>query len=439
MEFFSHIGARVEQRWRARNFDERAFPEIATVVLAESSPAQHITYADVIDALLVGNALPPQPQELSFGQPPITVYSHPRFYIEVLCWMDATTSIHQHAFSGAFHVLAGSSVHTRYEFHPRERINQHFIIGDVRFAECELLRTGDTRTIQAGNEFIHALFHLDRPSISIVLRTRVEVDTGPQYDYIPPYLAIDRFEKNPVDAQRELIMRMLLATDPAAFQRRVRAVAAEADLPTVYRMLRFAYMHAVVPPYDLRHDEVDALAEVARKRFGGIGDTLLTTIASAARIDDIALRRTEVTNLDHRFFLALLMNLPNQAEIYHLVAKRFDSEPSQLVKRWLREMTRVTPEGTVSLLDIELGGTASHDDPTRSDAVVSLLHAVIEHMLDGVQDGALLARLREARPADDIEEIENAIIELQGSLLRGALQPLFVRRRAVCSVAGVTP
>jgi hypothetical protein len=439
MEFFSHIGARVEQLWRARNFDEHVFPEIATVVLSESSPAQHITYADVIDALLFGTAMPPQPQDLSFGQPPITVYSHPRFYIEVLCWMDATTSIHQHAFSGAFHVLHGSSVHTRYEFHPRKRINQHFIIGDVRFAACELLQAGDTRTIHAGSEFIHALFHLDRPSISIVLRTRVEVDTGPQYDYVPPYLAINRFEKNPVDAQRELIMRMLLATDPAAFTRLVRAVVTEADLPTVYRMLSFAYTHAVVPPYDLSHDEVDALAEMARKRFGDLGDTLLTTIASAARIDDIALRRAEVTDLDHRFFLALLMNLPNQVEIYNLVAKRFDSEPSQLVMRWLRELTQVASDGTVSLLDIELGGTAGHDDPTRADAVMSLLHTVIEHMLDGAQDDALLARLHDALPAVDIEEIEDAIVELQGSLLRGALQPLFVVHVAVCSVAGVTP
>jgi hypothetical protein len=439
MEFFSDMGAHVEQLWRARNFDERAFPEIATAVLSDSAPARHVTYLDVIDELLFGNRMPPQPQDLSFGQPPITVYHHPRFYIEVLCWMDATTSIHQHAFSGAFHVMAGSSVHTRYAFYPRQRINQHFVMGDVRFAECELLQAGDTRTIHAGSKFIHALFHLDRPSISVVLRTRVEQEVGPQYDYAPPYLAINPFEKNPIDAQRDLIMRMLLATDRKSFERLIRSTVAKADLPTVYRTLNFAYLHAVVSPYEVSHDEVATLADMARKRFGAHIDMLLTTITASARIDDIALRRAEVTDVDHRFFLALLMNVPSQAEIYHLIEKRFASEPSRLVRRWLRELTQIDPNGTVSLLDIDLGGMTDSDDNTGAAAVVSLLHAVIAHMLEGARYDVLLELLRETLPADDIEAIEDAILGLQEELLRGALQPLFVGNVAVCPAAGVTP
>jgi hypothetical protein len=34
--------------------------------------------------------------------------------IEALFWVDGTTSIHQHSFSGAFQVLAGKSIHSRY-------------------------------------------------------------------------------------------------------------------------------------------------------------------------------------------------------------------------------------------------------------------------------------------------------------------------------------
>ena len=104
----------------------------------------------------------------------------------------------------------------------------------MQFAECELLHAGDTRTIHAGSNFIHALFHLDRPSISIVLRTRVEADVGPQYDYMPPFIAINRFEKNPIDAQRDLIMRMLLTTDRTAFNRLVRTVIARSGISQRY-------------------------------------------------------------------------------------------------------------------------------------------------------------------------------------------------------------
>ena len=38
-----------------------------------------------------------------------------------------------------------------------------------------------TRKIGAGSKFIHALFHLDRPSISVVVRTRSEPDHPHQH------------------------------------------------------------------------------------------------------------------------------------------------------------------------------------------------------------------------------------------------------------------
>ncbi|MFN2514442.1 MAG: hypothetical protein ABR568_23900, partial [Pyrinomonadaceae bacterium] len=44
-----------------------------------------------------------------FGNPPITLFAGPRFHIDVYYWLDGTTSIHQHSFTGAFQVLLGSS------------------------------------------------------------------------------------------------------------------------------------------------------------------------------------------------------------------------------------------------------------------------------------------------------------------------------------------
>ena len=186
------------------------------------------------------------------------------------------------------------------------------------------------------------------------------------------------------------------------------------------------------------HDEVATLADRARRRFGDSIDMLLSTMAAAARIDDIALRRADVTDVDHRFFLALLMNLPNRVEIYDLVSQRFQAEASYMVRRWLRELTRVAPDGTVSLFDIELGGGAGDDAPAEADMVVSLLHLVIEHMLEGARGDELLDRLRETPSVNDITEIEDPIIDMQNSLLRGALQPLFVETASVCPAVGAT-
>ena len=92
------------------------------------------------------------------------------FYIDVLFWLDGTTNIHQHGFWGAFQVLAGSSVHCRFGFDLAEEINHRLRIGKLRLLETELLGLGAIRKILGGELFIHSLFHLDRPSVSIVIR-----------------------------------------------------------------------------------------------------------------------------------------------------------------------------------------------------------------------------------------------------------------------------
>jgi hypothetical protein len=426
-KLFAEMGARIERRWRGHDYDERAFPSIAAEALVETPPARQVAYADLVEELLFDPQMPPQPAELSFGQPPITVFSHPRFYIEVLCWMDATTSIHQHAFSGAFHVLAGSSVHSRYEFALRERINLHFLLGDLRVAGCELLRAGDTRPIAAGREFIHALFHLDRPSISVVVRTRGEADAGPQYDYLPPHVALDGFEKNPIDAQREQLLRMLLASDREQFDRIVDRSLAQAELPAVFRVLRFVHERVVSRPYELDAEYLQRRADRARERFGGRVDLLLDSASASTRVHDLALRRADVTHPDHRFFLALLLNLPDRARIQRLIAQRYPGEPSALVRRWLRELTRPGPGGGLSLLDVELEGTEGEEEGSRAAAASldRLLHETIRLMLAGARDARLVAGLREALPGV-VDDIGDGILALQQQLAGGALRPLFV-------------
>jgi hypothetical protein len=101
MKFFQQLGLLVEERWKARNYDERTFHEIAFQALQELPPVKHVAYEQVIEWAFCTPDLPEQ-KSIDFGQPPITLYRTSRFYIEALFWMEATTSIHQHAFSGAF-------------------------------------------------------------------------------------------------------------------------------------------------------------------------------------------------------------------------------------------------------------------------------------------------------------------------------------------------
>src|SRR6266853_1534338 len=143
-------------------------------------------------------------------QPPLTVYSGRDFRIEVLFWVQGVPAIHQHSFSGAFHVMHGSSLQTLWEFELREQVALRLALGRVSLKKAELLRKGDSRPIIAGKQLIHSTFHLDRPSLTVVVRTIGEIDKQPQYSYLPPTIAHYPFDIVPSVKRRTQLLMMLL-------------------------------------------------------------------------------------------------------------------------------------------------------------------------------------------------------------------------------------
>ena len=141
--YFSELGGMVYERWKKVDFAPEAFPDIATAALDERPPADRINLPELVREFLLEDAQPAQSTS-GFGQPELIVYDIPRFYIQVLFWMDGTTDIHQHGFSGAFHVLEGSSLHSLFEFEDSQSITSHFRIGNLSLKATHLLEAGDT-------------------------------------------------------------------------------------------------------------------------------------------------------------------------------------------------------------------------------------------------------------------------------------------------------
>src|SRR5579862_6616658 len=161
--FFTKLGQTVLERWKRENFSLDKFPEIARAALDERPPAKHVDLPALMRDFLFDEEHPFQ-TDSPFGEPEIVACSHPRFYIQLLFWMDGTTAIHQHEFSGAFHVMHGSSVHAHYAFEKVRPITPHMSVGNVRMKKIEILETGRTAPIASGHHTIHSLFHLDSPS-----------------------------------------------------------------------------------------------------------------------------------------------------------------------------------------------------------------------------------------------------------------------------------
>lgn len=341
--FFKDLGRTVLERWKRVNFSLQKFPEIARKAIDERPPAEHVDLAQLIREFLLSDEQPQQTQS-GFGQPEIVAYDHPRFYIQLLFWMDGTTDIHQHEFSGAFHVMAGSSIHAHYVFDNGKPVTPHLRVGDVRMKSIELLETGRTVPIISGHRCIHSLFHLDTPSVTVVVRTQHDPGTGPQFNYLPPHVAIDPMHSDTLTMRRKQLLDILEQVEDPAYADMVAEMIGELDFERGFFILQSAMGHLQ------QLGEWESVLGLYEKKHGPLASGIAATLDEAVRRDVIKGLRGSVSAPEHRFFLALLMNVPTRADLLTLVAQRFpQQDPVDTVLRWAEELGEETDFGVVIL------------------------------------------------------------------------------------------
>jgi hypothetical protein len=363
MEVFQKLGAEIEDAWREQNYNEEVFPALAAEALRGADLPSKVNAWDVIAWTLRERNLPTQKDpHANFGDPPITLFTAPRFYIDVYFWLEGTTQIHQHAFYGAFQVLLGSSLHSWYEFDRTESVNAYTEIGEMRLKVCELLKVGDVQEILAGRQYIHSLYHLDQPSATIVVRTEGAPEHLPQYSYHKPSLAIDPFFDNAATTKRLQCIRALYSVQHADADKHVRELLETSDFQTSYAVLSTVRHFLGGSPlgqlFNLEHpiERFNSLLEVVARRHGAKAKNLDAVFERADRTNEIVRTRSYVTNAEHRFFLALLMNVEGRKTISRLISARYpDADPIDKILDWTHDLaqTRVVGVNTPNALGIE--------------------------------------------------------------------------------------
>jgi len=347
MQAFAELGALIEHRWCDSNYNESVFPGLAAEALSEANLIERIDPWEIVRWVHSTPNLPEQMDlEARFGNPPITIFVGPRFYIDAYYWLDGTTSIHQHSFSGAFQVLLGGSVHSKYIFKQEQEINPHFLVGRIELTDVGLLERGEIREIIPGRDFIHSLFHLDRPSVTITVRTHKVPAAGPQYSYFKPSIAINPFFENPSLIKKTQTVSLLLGMKHPQVDSFIANLIDSCDFHTAYSVLKKTF--DVLCHRELEElfgvsrsfERFQALVDRARSRHGQMADLLLPVFEEEWRQTEIARRRAEIRHEHHRFFLALLMNVPNRATILQLVKQKFpDQDAVELITDWVRELS----------------------------------------------------------------------------------------------------
>lgn len=326
MELFDELADEIEYEWRSAGYDEGAFPRIATQALVKANLHERVTVSQILQSLGTSSGLTEQrDMPGGFSNLPLTLVNCPRFFIDLYLWLDGTTTIHQHSFAGAFQVLEGSSLHSRYRFDESRRINDHFRLGEVVYESSELLKQGAVREIIPGAGHAHSLFHLARPSATITVRTFQLPTQTPQFDYLKPSIAINHFFSDQLTTKRAQTVALMLAIPSMDADLVIRECMRTADAHTMFLILAELNKWARQPSLrqlfgleSLNH-RVSDLTEYARLAQGDLIDSYLDVFDAENRAVEIIRRRGQVSQDAHRYFLALLLNLPDREQIIKLM------------------------------------------------------------------------------------------------------------------------
>lgn len=359
--YFEGLGRQIERAWVERSYEEEIFPEIAREALERNPPHEHVQPAEIIDWVFGSTHELLQPNGPLFGEPPVMLFQAPRFYIEALFWLAGTTDIHQHAFSGVFAVLAGSSVHSHWSFLPERVINSRLLCGRLERVSTEILKPGGIRLIRPGDQLIHQLFHLDLPSVTVVIRTTHEPRYKPQYKYLLPGLAIDHEDSDGLRTRRLLFLDGMARGHMAGLREHACTLIGSGDLEALYAMFSLLTRRKV------ERSLLDELYRRAIDRHGEVVELFRRVCEEERRTRIVSALRAKVHDPHARFLLALLMLMPDREAIYETIRLQYPgSEPLDAIETWVESMSgketigfdfkdanRVIFRGLVEGMDVE--------------------------------------------------------------------------------------
>jgi hypothetical protein len=329
IEYFQQLGAAIEGAWAAVDRAEERFPELARDILGEMPPLEHFDRRAFVRHQLD----PHRPARLefaplgAFGQPSITAYFGRGFIIDVYFWVNSLSAIHNHPFCGLFTVLDGFSVHSVYEFEERESVGARVRIGQLEQTELELVRPGDVRLFSLEEHpLVHALIHVPRGSISMVVRT---LRSEGYLRYFPPSLAISMDDTSDTIARQLAMLDTLRESRDPAFADHLFEYLRHADFETTFTALSRVWPGC--------GDELRAeLLELMRERHGARADLVGPVMSRGSRWAEANGVREQLEDTGDRFVATALMLAESRASVLELLRARHP-DPVARLHRWIDE------------------------------------------------------------------------------------------------------
>lgn len=330
---------------RSRRGRARPFSRLAAEALAELALHETVAPEELLGTLYTRGGISSGHRAAEIAP----LYDGPHFTINVHLWVDSFAVPHSHNWDGAFQVVSGTSLYSTYRFVPDQLDTPSFKIGRVSTVETSLASPGSVHEVTAGMGYIHSIFHIDRPSLSISVRG--EIQDRPMTVWRSGVAEQTDLSVPPIETRLKCL-RVLAEMGPRACDPWIAAMLKTVSLQELNLLLEEAL---------LKHSdgaEVRRLVRAQRPRLGPGLDVVLAAAEERLRVRWFIGMRGRIHAPDHRFFLGLMCFGPDRDTIFRMIRERHPgASPPELLACWVRELTRPS-RGGAPPLDFALGEDA---------------------------------------------------------------------------------
>lgn len=218
---------KIERRWLQENYNSDVFSDVVWELTNDTDLALLGDLRNQLELLEYGPVRAVQALN-TFSDFYFQIYNNGRFYIEVLNWWGGQVNAHDHDFSGVQFQLKGDALNVIHDFNCRQQI------GAVRFGKlsarrAEYWKEGGRTKVFHGDIELHSVFHLGRPTTSLLIRTVPTNRYGAQSNYFKNLAA--HYYVNTLQQRKKLTaLRLLSKGDESGFRERIRHCFSEQSL-----------------------------------------------------------------------------------------------------------------------------------------------------------------------------------------------------------------
>lgn len=209
------ICSEISKLWQEDNYDSNVFYKS---VLKSSQGANFSALADIENQMYLLEE--PYVRRLqhpsTFSDFNFQIYNDGRFFVEILNWYSGHVNPHDHDFTAVQYQLKGKALNVLYDFEENERKGA-ITTGVRRIKDVVNWSTGGSSVVKFGDEDPHAVFHLNEPSTSLLIRTLPTPRAGFQNNYFPNFKA--KYYVNDAAQRKKLTSLDLIRNDESSFSR----------------------------------------------------------------------------------------------------------------------------------------------------------------------------------------------------------------------------